>query len=214
MEELVGNNIYDESSWLTPYKPGPNPIPKMKVENCQRLTVGALGRGLLRNGSKSSGSAVLSNRFKKLELLYTVTKGKEPSLRLKFVKDKMVRTQIVLLATRPVNFGLRPMMICAMCGKAKDKLYLRPDDFGYCFSCRKCSNLVYESQTINRRGSVAVELYYYLTRSFRVEEMKAAIKRKVYDGKICRKLRQMAYMNQKWLGPAQRQQMDQRLAVN
>jgi len=105
------------------------------------------------------------------------------------------------LATTPCHFGgVRYWFICPLsvngvyCGRRTGSLYLASS--GNYFGCRHCYNLSYESRNEPRFARPG-GLFYPLKIEKQLENLSKKIKRRIYRGKLTRKLKRLRALKEK-----------------
>lgn len=188
----------------------------MEVESCLALSIGALDRNLLhsnKQGEPKSGVAYITSKYTRLLIGYAVILGDPFKLKIIYPYKGNPKSQIITLMTKPVGFGEKPFFFCVMCGQLRSKLYLRPDRVPNYFSCRMCLELRYELQNINRRGGILAELSYRFNRGLKIQALWNRTKRKVYDNKVTKPFLRSILAEQKWLGTAAADKIEERLVA-
>jgi hypothetical protein len=186
----------------------------VKVEECFVLAIGDLGRGLLRRAPEQAGtvsSLYVQSHGSRLYVAYFVSQRSNRKVSIGFARKNKVRVQSIALDWRLVGFGRKPFFLCGFCSSLRSKLYLRPDEFH--FFCRKCGELTYELQHINRRGGLLAELHYRLNRALKLEGMAGRIRYRRYKGKVSSRVYRWAVARQKWLGSSAVKELEQKQAT-
>ncbi len=189
--------------------------PKMTVEECYSLSIGSLSRNLLhpnKEGESKSGKAYISSQYDTLLIGYKVIKSDPFKVQVIYPYKGIAQTQVITILTCETHFGNKPFFFCVMCGSLRSKLYLRPDRKPNYFSCRKCLELSYELQTINRRGGVLAEMAYRMNRAMKVSNMLKHSKRRVYGNKVAKPFLRWIVAKQKWLGSEAAEQTYEKLS--
>ena len=146
------------------------------VENCSPLTTKMLKKDLrsfrdAKVGTKITGSFDISfGGSVKATMGYYFENGGEFDY---LVIHKGSNQQRITLANSELHFGQTTWFVCE-CGKRVNKLYII--EHGYCFKCRQCQKLRYESSTFNRRSFHGNRLYRIM-RQVRLVEIRERIPR-------------------------------------
>lgn len=179
-----------------------NPIPPYPVEDCATITAAMLGKGILQFW-QGKNPAAAAGRVKMIasaaDIYFTEFQpvpGNRPKVEVKLIYRDFVQRQEVYLAGKQITFGVRPYLLCT-CGRAVVKLYHRPRYYG--FGCRKCENLKYKLQNINKRSGWG-RISYWTNRMKRLEEVKAGFRGKplTYRGRATKRFRAFIHNKFKW----------------
>lgn len=132
------------------------------------------------------GSFIISNGLEKKYISFSVNLNDTPKTIELFLKEKADSSdgvdQKIEIEEDIVTFGIRPFFKCS-CGKNATVLYMTGDR--NLFSCIDCSNIIYESQRLNRHTMKG--LFYYSSRLLKLFIKREKIKRLFYGGKLSRK---------------------------
>jgi hypothetical protein len=167
---------------------------KITVEECFKLKLSDLPKGLLWPDKDINGVVIKSNGLRTVKIEYKRNNDRGISIFLKIIKNDLKFDQTIKIDFDYANYGLRPYLLCS-CERRCNNLYLRPD--GYVFACRDCGRLVYELTRINRivDGS---EIFYRHNRLNKIKTAEEDVKRIVYSGKPTRKAAALMRMCTKW----------------
>jgi hypothetical protein len=191
--------------WQAESEPGYKKLSKVNVEDCYQLSAGNFGRGVLKPQGTSisdladttigkSGITHAWNKWNALPIEFEITLGEQPKVFIQYRTKNSQRSQEINFITKTVTFGEKPFLQCFQCGYT-GKIYLRPRaNFWY---CRRCCNLVYELQRINKRSVMGL-LAYCLTRTFKIKDSNAMVRRIKYRGQYTRRARAVLRMAKKW----------------
>jgi len=181
MEEYLGIEQDSEENKKKPI------TPKVLVEDCFAISVGSFGRYLLKPimGQAKQGTAYIWRRFDEKKIEFQVKFGDKPSIEIRYKARGHHLTQDIKLSLGFTPFGVRPYLVCWLCGH-RGKLYLKPN--AHYWACRGCNGLTYDLQTY-KKTTVIGFLRYKLYRFFKLNLMKLAVKRIDYAGKYTRKAR-------------------------
>ncbi len=132
------------------------------------------------------GSFVISNGLEKRYISYSVNLNNTPKTIELFIKKSADSldgiNQRIEIEEDPITFGIRPFFKCS-CGKNATVLYMTGNR--NLFSCIDCSNIIYESQRLNRHTMKG--LFYYSSRVLKLFKAREKIDRMFYGGKLSKK---------------------------
>lgn len=166
----------------------PELLDKIAIEDCWRLTLGNIGKGILKG---KAGQFILLNGLSPVHGLFNSEDG---FLNLAFIRNNKKYTQVIKLGESEAVFGTRPYFICGCCESRRNNLYLRPD--GYSFACRYCANLYYYSTRQNRR-TVHGNLFYQHNQCMKLMALEPLVKHISYNGKLTRRASQLIRLAKK-----------------
>lgn len=170
------------------------PSKRRLVEDAIKLRLSDFGRGLLHpvwhQGAEKKGVVNIEGGKGSIKVSYEVKLDHDgrPELHLSFntrPNDQYrMSGQVIDLAVEMATFGVRPYFQCK-CGHKANVMYLASD----CnhFRCRTCSNLIYESQLVNKHtlGGFKYSIHKYI----KLADSREQIKREFYRGHYTKKMR-------------------------
>jgi len=168
---------------------------KTPIEECYKLHLSDLPKGLLHPDKNISGEITKHNGVNKIKIEFNRIYKRNIELYLHVKGGGYGFSQNVEIDFDHVNFGgARPYLLCR-CGYRANVLYMKPGN--YFFACRECHHLTYALRHINRNvyGS---ELLYRHHHHMKIEKKKERVKRITYAGKYTRHARSLIRMIAKW----------------
>jgi hypothetical protein len=168
---------------------------KTPIEQCYKLRLSDLPKGLLHPEKDFSGKFTKYNGINKIEIKFNRVYERDIKLYLHVKGNNYGFDQEVEIDFDYVNFGgSRPYLLC-QCGYRANVLYMKPGN--YIFACRECHHLTYNLRHINR-AVYGSELLYRHHHHMKIEEKKERIKRITYAGKYTRHTKSLIRMIAKW----------------
>ncbi len=173
----------------------------MLVENCFKISIGSFPKGLVRkceDGDFPAGQLKISNGEKTLNLSYSFQIEADNGVATfsfisPYFPHETRKIQTIPMEIVPSAWGKKCYFQCT-CGRRCFTIYLRPD--GKRFGCRKCLDLTYEIETVNRQlmnGDIL-----RINRLNVLLEKRDKIKRIFYDGKTTRRAQSFIHLREKW----------------
>lgn len=189
---------------------------KNLAEDSFKLSIGDFGKKLLHsfNDDKLDNFDLLYNKennllkgkqghftiqcgMETLHIFYNVDPNKTPKLlNIRFNKTEVGfdgANQNIELGEEYAQYGFRPYFTC-VCGKLCTVLYKVPAE--NIFKCILCSNIIYESQKLNKKTMNG--LFYHTHRLLKLVKMEEKTPRTFYNGKYTIKRQRLMEKYKTW----------------
>lgn len=174
---------------------------KNLAENCFKIVLSDFGRKIFwSNGEKQqkNGKFTIKNSRQKLFVSYSIFLDKRPALLKIWFTDNPKELyrgmgQEIEIEEDIATFGVRPYLKCT-CENNAQVLY-KPSDQAL-FSCRQCSNVKYESSSLNK--STMGGLFYYTHKLIKLANKRQQIDRMIYANKFTKKAQNLFNAYNKW----------------
>ncbi len=143
------------------------------------------------------GNFNVENRPNFLHISYQVNLNKSPKvLEIWYKKraDSLDGTsQSIEVGEDIAKFGVRPFFQC-LCGRKATVFYMPARE--HFFKCRKCANIIYESQTINKHTMNG--LLWHTHKMIKLANRREKIKRMFYSGKLSKRGQKFTELFAEW----------------